>query len=93
MKKIGRNDPCACGSGKKFKKCCEHQMLGGRFKAERINQQSAPPQIQKTLGLTSLFQSHLAATPKKPLPPETPAPAEQAPIVELEKKEENLIGC
>jgi len=21
-KKIGRNDPCVCGSGKKFKKCC-----------------------------------------------------------------------
>jgi hypothetical protein len=21
--KIGRNDLCACGSGKKFKKCCE----------------------------------------------------------------------
>ena len=21
--KIGRNDPCPCGSGKKFKKCCE----------------------------------------------------------------------
>jgi SEC-C motif-containing protein len=21
--KIGRNDPCHCGSGKKFKKCCE----------------------------------------------------------------------
>ena len=20
--KIGRNDPCSCGSGKKFKKCC-----------------------------------------------------------------------
>lgn len=20
--KIGRNDPCACGSGKKYKKCC-----------------------------------------------------------------------
>lgn len=25
-KKIGRNDPCPCGSGKKFKKCC---MWGG----------------------------------------------------------------
>jgi preprotein translocase subunit SecA len=24
--KIGRNDPCPCGSGKKYKKCC------GRFK-------------------------------------------------------------
>lgn len=21
-KKIGRNEPCHCGSGKKFKKCC-----------------------------------------------------------------------
>ncbi len=23
--KVGRNDPCPCGSGKKFKKCCGHQ--------------------------------------------------------------------
>ena len=22
--KVGRNDPCSCGSGKKFKKCCLH---------------------------------------------------------------------
>jgi uncharacterized protein YecA (UPF0149 family) len=21
---VGRNDPCPCGSGKKFKKCCLH---------------------------------------------------------------------
>ena len=21
-KKIGRNDPCSCGSGKKYKNCC-----------------------------------------------------------------------
>lgn len=21
-KEIGRNDPCPCGSGKKYKKCC-----------------------------------------------------------------------
>jgi hypothetical protein len=28
----GRNDPCPCGSGKKFKKCCERkvQRQGGR---------------------------------------------------------------
>ena len=25
VKKVGRNDPCPCGSGKKYKKCC------GRF--------------------------------------------------------------
>ena len=23
--KIGRNDPCPCGSGKKYKKCCQQQ--------------------------------------------------------------------
>jgi len=22
VSKVGRNDPCPCGSGKKFKKCC-----------------------------------------------------------------------
>ncbi|EAA3892892.1 SEC-C metal-binding domain-containing protein, partial [Salmonella enterica] len=21
---VGRNDPCPCGSGKKFKQCCLH---------------------------------------------------------------------
>ncbi len=26
-KKVGRNDPCPCGSGKKFKKCCDKQGL------------------------------------------------------------------
>lgn len=30
MKKAGRNDPCPCGSGKKFKKCCEGKPLGAR---------------------------------------------------------------
>jgi hypothetical protein len=28
--KVGRNDPCPCGSGKKFKKCCIHKrQVGG----------------------------------------------------------------
>jgi uncharacterized protein YecA (UPF0149 family) len=26
--KLGRNDPCPCGSGKRFKKCC---LLKGSF--------------------------------------------------------------
>jgi uncharacterized protein YecA (UPF0149 family) len=25
FKGVGRNDPCPCGSGKKFKKCCLHR--------------------------------------------------------------------
>lgn len=51
MKKIGRNDPCHCGSGKKFKKCCESTMIGGRFVAKPMT----APRV-----LTSLFQSHVA---------------------------------
>ncbi|MCA0971480.1 SEC-C domain-containing protein [Halobacillus litoralis] len=27
MKKIGRNDPCPCGSGKKYKKCCGNNVV------------------------------------------------------------------
>jgi len=30
MMKIGRNDPCPCGSGKKFKKCCYGKPEGKR---------------------------------------------------------------
>jgi hypothetical protein len=26
MKKVGRNDPCPCGSGKKYKKCCMNSL-------------------------------------------------------------------
>ncbi|MGA7725587.1 MAG: SEC-C metal-binding domain-containing protein [Opitutaceae bacterium] len=28
FKKVGRNDPCPCGSGKKFKHCCLNKVLG-----------------------------------------------------------------
>jgi len=77
MKKIGRNDPCVCGSGKKFKKCCEAKMLGGRFMATKVDVASAA-QIQKTVGLASLFNARLAATPKKPMPP-VEAPVENPP--------------
>lgn len=46
MVKIGRNNPCPCGSGKKYKKCClsgvnrkPHQTLKKFFGEEWINQE------------------------------------------------------
>ena len=27
QKKVGRNDPCPCGSGKKYKKCCGKKIV------------------------------------------------------------------
>jgi tetratricopeptide (TPR) repeat protein len=44
MAKIGRNDPCICGSGKKYKRCC----LAKVEQAERLafaTQQAARPHI------------------------------------------------
>src|SRR5438046_8209467 len=36
--KIGRNDPCPCGSGKKYKRCClEQQCASDSFWARQRN--------------------------------------------------------
>jgi hypothetical protein len=54
MEKVGRNDPCPCGSGKKFKKCCESKMLGKRFSAHKIEDQNI---ANRAVGVSNLFQS------------------------------------
>ncbi len=45
MARIGRNDPCPCGSGLKFKKCCLHKEA---LRAEQQGQQS-PPSIKREI--------------------------------------------
>ncbi len=53
MKKTGRNDPCVCGSGKKFKKCCERKMIGKKFMASKI-------ETPKTISnIASFFQRQI----------------------------------
>ena len=42
-KKIGRNDPCSCGSGKKFKKCCFGKMVDTSI--FRIGQSDSSPEV------------------------------------------------
>ncbi len=36
MTKLGRNDPCYCGSGKKYKKCCLVSIEDADFKYRRL---------------------------------------------------------
>ncbi|HET7628678.1 MAG TPA: SEC-C metal-binding domain-containing protein, partial [Bacillales bacterium] len=36
MAKIGRNDPCPCGSGKKYKKCCAGKVIDAAAEKDRI---------------------------------------------------------
>jgi len=37
QKKIGRNDPCPCGSGKKYKKCCLKRKINKKFSISNSN--------------------------------------------------------
>jgi hypothetical protein len=46
-KKIGRNDPCPCGSGKKYKKCCLPK--GITFREETVKEEDAA--VLKDIGL------------------------------------------
>jgi tetratricopeptide (TPR) repeat protein len=43
MAKIGRNDPCPCGSGKKYKKCCEGAALAQSAEQARAARLATPP--------------------------------------------------
>ncbi|MFN2512437.1 MAG: SEC-C metal-binding domain-containing protein [Pyrinomonadaceae bacterium] len=38
MIQTGRNDPCPCGSGKKYKKCCLPSVEGNEFEYRRQRQ-------------------------------------------------------
>jgi tetratricopeptide (TPR) repeat protein len=55
MAKIGRNDPCACGSGKKYKKCCMASDEAAAL-AARTAQPAAVAARQPSLA--SYFQEH-----------------------------------
>lgn len=53
--KIGRNDPCSCGSGKKYKQCCMLKTAkhsGGKRKltAKWMNAPQVPNLMDRTFG-------------------------------------------
>jgi hypothetical protein len=67
MARIGRNDPCPCGSGKKFKKCCidKQQAMAAASAPPSLNSEVAALQqaaaakrdTMKTLGVFVLFST------------------------------------
>ena len=54
MKKVGRNDPCPCGSGKKYKKCCYGEvspdMESVNLEIQRMQAKQALLEKQQGLG-------------------------------------------
>ena len=62
MSNPGRNDPCPCGSGKKYKRCCleqERLAAADRMAAQRAKQSAALEQrrIEITQGLAAYEES------------------------------------
>jgi uncharacterized protein len=50
-KKPGRNDPCPCGSGKKYKQCCMPKAQPKRkISAKWINRPQIPNLMERTFG-------------------------------------------
>ena len=71
LPKVGRNDPCPCGSGKKFKKCCEkgagadedgRPALGALLKNVRWTEElyALDPGTQLATTGEAAFREHLA---------------------------------
>jgi hypothetical protein len=58
--KIGRNDPCPCGSGKKFKACCWKNQQGTPRKTF-----SAKPLSGTGQSVSQAFSKFVPSTPKK----------------------------
>ncbi|HSX12160.1 MAG TPA: SEC-C metal-binding domain-containing protein [Rhabdochlamydiaceae bacterium] len=65
--KVGRNDPCPCGSGKKFKKCCEERMVRKKFSATILSAGRPEQTTQAASKIsTNFFQRVSVPAPKEP---------------------------
>jgi hypothetical protein len=78
MSKINRNDPCPCGSGKKYKKCCGLKESSG--KKTRLNALSSVTPLSSTphqpsLALAQRVFKVISAQPEPAAPASEPAQA------------------
>jgi len=62
MLRIGRNDPCHCGSGKKYKKCC-------------MNKDKEAAQAEQAARQAAAIPPPLSPVPTLPDPPPTAGPS------------------
>ncbi|MDN3508975.1 MAG: SEC-C metal-binding domain-containing protein [Candidatus Neptunochlamydia sp.] len=64
MKEAGRNDPCPCGSGKKYKKCCAQKSSMERRSFTAIDPSSFQSIMSRITGMVS--KTLLDNTPATP---------------------------
>jgi len=61
-KKTGRNDPCHCGSGQKYKRCCQEKDEAAERAARAAAEAAKPPKPARLAGL-DLLRSAFAEEP------------------------------
>ena len=69
MKKIRRNDPCPCGSGEKYKKCCLLQKTSDQSFSWADNDgihfagPGSPPSAEQLKKMTKQYQKQIRNSP------------------------------
>lgn len=89
-KKVGRNDPCSCGSGKKYKKCCEAKHKHKKFEAKVLSSSAVSGAFfNQSANVSSLFNRQIKAVTPLETPPKTESdtPAEPEGVNEKETME------
>ena len=66
--KVGRNDPCPCGSGKKYKKCCIDKSEITPFSGARDVSAESPPKPEMKAGRPSRKKAAYTTPHKKRRP-------------------------
>ncbi|KKL21414.1 hypothetical protein LCGC14_2445710, partial [marine sediment metagenome] len=56
-KKVGRNQPCPCGSGKKYKKCCDGKNIISNHRNPKVSHFILPPHDMIDYGDPSINES------------------------------------
>ncbi|NGX53484.1 MAG: hypothetical protein K1000chlam4_00196, partial [Chlamydiae bacterium] len=74
-KKVGRNDPCPCGSGKKYKKCCKHR-LGPKRKFSASVLSGGGSNVGGLQGKATKISTDFFKKPPEPKKEEPPRKAE-----------------
>jgi len=68
MKEVGRNDPCPCGSGKKYKKCCAQKSSMERRSFTAIDPSSFQSSMSRITGMVSkTLRDNTPSTPAEGL--------------------------
>jgi hypothetical protein len=92
MDKINRNDPCPCGSGKKYKKCCALKATSKRKRhfSSLKGSASLVPQMKATADKSLAHHVFKLLTSSMESEKKTPSPVEHPEGIESPKSYQSL---